>query len=928
MQMRIQFAMFSLTLFLAACVEVAPDNPPQLPGTGTDILVDAGSTDIQAPPTDVVAPPDALPPEDTFEPQDTAPPLDEVPPSWPEDAMISVVTVNENGLTLTWTRAEDDSGIKSYHVYQDDVMLTKLSDEHQALQINQLSPGSTYTFRVEAEDILGNVSENGPSLSVDTTDNTAPTWPEDSALGVDSVTHEGLSLSWSEAIDNVAITTYRVYRDNVEIASTEAQVTSVQVADLFPWTTYTFRVEAEDAHGNLSSGGPTSTAQTTDIVSPIWPEQATLLASQITPNGCYLGWDMAIDNVEVTAYQVLQDKVEIATLASDTTWVKVVELAPWTTYGFEIYALDAAGNQTSSPLGVEVSTPDEVAPMWSENSAIIASDPTDSSVTLAWNGASDDVAVTGYRLYQDNVEIGLFDAATVSTDVADLSNMASYIFRVEAEDAAGNLSFGGPVLAMDLSDKTPPVWPIDASLSAIESAATSVTLSWTEATDNAGVAGYQILENDQVVASVPGNETMVTVASLSPLTTYNFAVVASDSAGNSTDGGPTLQITTPDYPEPIWPDDASLEAPDVSATSANLTWTDIGMDVTVYTIFQDDQLVLSVPAPGLSGTVTGLTALTTYGFRVEAEGPSGKTSTSGPSLSVTTMDLTPPDWPGNASLLSSDLTETSLTLTWTALHDSQNVVTYNVHKNGVLLGTVDAPEHTINVIGLTLGETITFKVEAVGPTGQVSDDGPGTTVTLSDVTGPAWDANASLTLDAVTDTTATLSWTGATDNVAVTGYEVFVDGESDGTVGGNVTTYVVEGLASGTTYDFQVQAMDGAGNSSVDGPSAQGATNGAAQAVTEQDVLDALQPTCSACHSGWFASVQNFQTHVSKNANVVVPGDPDGSLLVLYLEENGPGSGQMPPSFFDPEGDSFMDMSDKGETALTVEEIRSWIEGM
>jgi chitodextrinase len=928
MQVRIRFAMCLLAFLLTDCVAMTPDSPSEPTDTGPDIQIDSGSTDIQVPPTDVIAPTDTAVPEDTFEPQDSAPPLDETPPLWAEDAMISVVTVNENSLTLTWTSAEDESGVQSYHVYQNDVLVTKLSGEYQALQINQLAPGAPYAFRVEAEDPLGNVSENGPSISVDTTDDTAPTWSEESVLSIGSVTHEGLSLSWGEATDNVAVTAYRVYRDNVEIASTEGQVTSVQVSDLMPWTSYTFRVEAEDAHGNLSSGGPASMTQTTDIVTPTWPEQATLLASQITPNGCYLGWDMAVDNVEVTAYQVLQDKVEIATLASDITWLKVEDLAPWTTYGFEVHALDAAGNQTSTPLWVEVSTPDDVAPMWSENSAIIASNPTDSSVTLAWNGAFDDVSVTGYRLYQDNVEIGSFDAATHSADVAELSNMASYVFRIEAEDAAGNLSFGGPVLEMDLSDKTPPLWPIDASLSAVESTATSITLSWTEATDNAGVAGYQIIENGQIVASVPGDETTVTVASLSPLTTYNFAVVASDSAGNSTDGGPTLQTTTPDYPDPIWPEEATLDAQDVSATSADLAWTDIGMDVVTYAIYQDDQLVLSVPAPGLSATVTGLSPLTAYVFRVEAEGPSGKTSSDGPSLSVTTMDLSPPDWPGNASLLSSSLTETSLTLTWTALHESQDVVTYDVHKNGVLLGTVAAPEHTINVVGLTLGETITFKVEAVGPTGQVSDDGPGTTVTLSDVTGPTWDANAALTADTVSDTAVTLSWSGANDNVAVTGYDIFVDGVSDGTVAGDVMTYMITNLAANTTYAIQVQALDGAGNTSVDGPSISVTTDAGGQGVTDQDVLDALQSTCSACHSGWFASPQAFQTHVVNNADVVTPADPDGSLLILYLEENGPGSGQMPPVFFDPEGDSFMDMSDKGETALTVQEIRAWIAGM
>ena len=92
--------------------------------------------------------------------------------------------------------------------------------------------------------------------------------------------------------------------------------------------------------------------------------------------------------------------------------------------------------------------------------------------------------------------------------------------------------------------------------------------------------------------------------------------------------------------------------------------------------------------------------------------------------------------------------------------------------------------------------------------------------------------------------------------------------------------------------------------------------------------MNAFAPTCQTCHSTWYTSFAAFEDNVINDPVVITKGDPDGSLLILYLEENGPGSVQMPPSFFDPQGDSFMDMSDKGETALTVQEIRDWISGL
>jgi hypothetical protein len=55
MQIRIRFAVCLLAFLHTHCVEVAPDSPPEATDTGADIQVDAGSSDIQLPPNDVVA---------------------------------------------------------------------------------------------------------------------------------------------------------------------------------------------------------------------------------------------------------------------------------------------------------------------------------------------------------------------------------------------------------------------------------------------------------------------------------------------------------------------------------------------------------------------------------------------------------------------------------------------------------------------------------------------------------------------------------------------------------------------------------------------------------------------------------------------------------------------------------------------------------
>ncbi len=70
---------------------------------------------------------------------------------------------------------------------------------------------------------------------------------------------------------------------------------------------------------------------------------------------------------------------------------------------------------------------------------------------------------------------------------------------------------------------------------------------------------------------------------------------------------------------------------------------------------------------------------------------------------------------------------------------------------------------------------------------------------------------------AVTDTSATLGWAAATDNVAVTGYDVVrVSGDTETAVASTTAASVtVSGLNSGTAYTFAVYARDAAGNRSA-----------------------------------------------------------------------------------------------------------------
>ncbi len=99
----------------------------------------------------------------------------------------------------------------------------------------------------------------------------------------------------------------------------------------------------------------------------------------------------------------------------------------------------------------------------------------------------------------------------------------------------------------------------------------------------------------------------------------------------------------------------------------------------------------------------------------------------------------------------------------------------------------------------------------------------------NDLTNPSGDTQPptapTLSSTGQSETTADLSWSGATDNVGVTGYKIFKDGVLEATLG-NVSTYQVTGLVASTAYNFTVTALDAAGNESAVSNTVSVTTNG------------------------------------------------------------------------------------------------------
>ncbi|MEA2596830.1 MAG: hypothetical protein QOF01_3299 [Thermomicrobiales bacterium] len=116
--------------------------------------------------------------------------------------------------------------------------------------------------------------------------------------------------------------------------------------------------------------------------------------------------------------------------------------------------------------------------------------------------------------------------------------------------------------------------------------------------------------------------------------------------------------------------------------------------------------------------------------------------------------------------------------------------------------------------GYTFALATTSADQIVASSREASQNQPKLIVTPgpSDTTAPS--VPQRLTAKATAFNRVTLSWTASTDNVAVTGYDVFRNGTLLATIGFQ-TTYTDTSVTNSTKYDYRVRARDHAGNVSA-----------------------------------------------------------------------------------------------------------------
>ena len=486
--------------------------------------------------------------------------------------------------------------------------------------------------------------------------------------------------------------------------------------------------ETQQANTNMLAASFTSTALSyynailpaPDTAPPSTPSNLSGASGQ--PTQVRLNWNASTDNVGVAGYYVFRNGVHVASSAQPS--YTDTGLTGATSYSYFVQAFDLAGNVSAPSLTVPVTTWSTTPP--STPTSVVGTAVSCLQINLTWSASTDAIGISSYRVFRGTSANNLTQVATRYSTPTSYTNYpltpaTTYYFGVEAVDPDGNVSPMSTVVAA----ATPALPTAPLNLGATPVSTTLIALTWKAGPSGLPIAAYYVFRgtsrtNLTKVAATAA--TAFTDHSLTPGTTYYYAVEEVDQTGNVSPMSAVVSAATLALPSPP----VSLGATPLSTTTIALTWSagPSGMPVAAYYIFRGtsrSNLTQVATRTVTAFTDSGLTPGTTYYYAVEEKDQGGNVSPMSAVVSATTLALPAPP----ASVTATAISKAEVLVGWTAAHSGMPLAAYRVYR-----GT--SPSSLTEIVGLgpttlsfanysvTPGTTYYYGIQSVDSGGHIS----------------------------------------------------------------------------------------------------------------------------------------------------------------------------------------------------------------
>ncbi|CAM1354464.1 endonuclease [Tenacibaculum insulae] len=346
----------------------------------------------------------------------------------------------------------------------------------------------------------------------------------------------------------------------------------------------------------------------------------------------------------------------------------------------------------------------------------------------------------------------------------------------QAEDLFGNGS--------GATDTEAPTTPLNLIASNITE--TTVSLSWSNSTDNTGVTGYDIFNGVNKLATATTN--FYILNGLTAGTTYSFFVKAKDAANNVSTASNTINVTTASTPSSGFANDL-LFSEYIEGSSNNkaleiANFTGNVIDLSDYSIKKASN------GGGWSNTLALNGTLNNGNVYVIANSSASSTIKN----KAQKTDTSVLSFNGNDAI---GLFKNNILID--LIGNPNSSTSFAQDKTLQRKSSINSPNTTYTTSEWNILSKDTFS----GLSEHTIDGG-----TPVDTTAPTTPSN--LTVSNITKTSANLTWSAASDDTAVTGYEIYKGITKIATV--TTTNYTVTNLTASTTYTFSVKAKDAANN--------------------------------------------------------------------------------------------------------------------